>query len=132
MKTFLFNLSVFLKRINILMRIVILGAVLLVLFIEVIPDIKFNLVMKNPKKLTIEEIQTLSKEEIPRYIVVDNAQLMKVGTSVSDSQIDSLSHGTIKVLKESPLKLVSYSYNYLTEQKIKNKAAIPTLLFNTI
>jgi hypothetical protein len=119
MKQMLFNVVVFFKRLNILRRLVLLGGALILLFSIFIPDLKFNLAEKNPKKLTIEEIQASPKDKLPRYMIIDNAQVMKGGTEMSDSDLDSLMGGKIKTLKGSPLKLISYSYNYVRQEKTK-------------
>jgi hypothetical protein len=119
MKQMLFNVVVFFQRLGIIKRLGLLIGALIFLFTIFIPDLKFNLQVKNPKKFPIEEIQASPKDNLPLYMVIDNAQVLKAGTAVSDSDLDSLLGGKIKALKESPLKLMSYSYNYVRQEKTK-------------
>ena len=119
MKQTLFKIAVFFKRPNVINRLILLGGSLLLLFTMAIPDLKFNLEMKNPKKFSVEQIQTTAKEVLPRYIVLENAQLMKVGTALTDSAVNSLFNGKIKLSNESPLKLMNFGYNYVIQQRVK-------------
>jgi hypothetical protein len=118
MKQALFNIAVFFKKPNVINRLILLGGSLLLLTTLFIPDLKFNLAMKNPKKLTIEEIQKTPKDLLPRYINLDNAQLMKVNTSLVQSEIDSMFGGKIKINSDM-ISLQQQSYNYVIEQSIK-------------
>jgi hypothetical protein len=118
MKQILFNIAVFFKKPNVINRLILLGGSILVLTLSAIPDLKFNLQMKNPKKLTIEEIQKTPKDLLPRYINLDNAQLMKVSTALAQSEIDSMFGGKVKISSDM-LSLQQQSYNYVLEQRIK-------------
>lgn len=106
MKKILFNVSVFCKRPGIFSRLIILGIALFATFTIFIPDLKFNLEIKNPKTYTIEELQKTSKENLPRYIVVKDAQAMQASQSLG---VDSVDGSDIKLM----------SYNYVIQQRVK-------------
>jgi hypothetical protein len=118
MKQLLFKIAVFFKRPGILTRLMFIGVSLGLLFTMFIPDFRFNLQMKSPKKITIEAIQKTPVDELPRYIVIDNAQLMSVGTMMSSEKIDSLFGDKIKIKAGSDIQLQEQSYNYVYEQSI--------------
>ncbi len=118
MKQVLFNVVVFFKKLGILRRIIALGVVLALLFTMFIPDLTFNLAVKDPKKFTIEEIQAVSKDDLPRYMIIDNAQVMQASNPLSDAEMDSLGGGKIKGL-DSAIQLMTLSYNYVRQEKTK-------------
>lgn len=118
MKQFLFNVVSFFKRLGILRRIIALGFVLVLLFTMFIPDLTFNLAVKDPKKFTIEEIQAASKSDLPRYMIIDNAQVMRASNPISEADMDSLTGGKIKGL-DTALQLMTLSYNYVRQEKTK-------------
>jgi hypothetical protein len=120
MKQILFNIAVFFKKPNVINRLILLGGSLLILTLSAIPDLKFNLQMKNPKKLTIEEIQKTPKDLLPRYIVLDKAQLMKVKSTIPQSEIDSMFGGKVKISSDM-ISLQQQSYNYVLEQRLNKK-----------
>jgi hypothetical protein len=105
MKQQILNIIEFIKRINILYRIGILGVLLFILFTEFLSDLKFNLEVKNPKKFTVNQLKTKNPDTLSKYIVLTDAQLMQV-TYVDSSEIDDTA---------------SYyeTYNYVIQQKIK-------------
>jgi hypothetical protein len=119
MKNILFKIVIFCKRPGFISRLIILGGSLILLFTMFIPDLRFNLEMKNPKNISIEQIQTMPKEDLPRYMVVENAQLMKVGSELSDSAMNTMFDGKIKLSDQLGIKMINYSYNYLIQQKVK-------------
>lgn len=120
MKQFLFQLAVIFKKPSIIGRLILLGGSLLLLTFIFIPDLKFNLQIKNPKKLTIEEIKKTPKEELPRYIILDQAELMTVKSPMNQSQVDSLFGDKTKI-KNSGIILQQQSYNYVVEQQINKQ-----------
>ena len=121
MKKTLFNIALFFKRPNFISRLILLGGSLLLLTFIFVPDLKFNLEMKHPKKMTIEEIQRTPNNLLPRYIILEDAQLLKVKTSLSQLQIDSLFAGKAKI-DSNNIDVQQRSYNYVLEQKVsKNK-----------
>lgn len=106
MKKILFNVSVFLKRLGVITRIIGVVIAFVVAFTIAIPDLKFNLELKSPKSYTIEELQAAPKGSLPRYIVVKDAQAMQATQSLG---IDSIQDTGIKYM----------SYNYVMQQKVK-------------
>jgi hypothetical protein len=120
MKQILFNIAVFFKKPNVINRLILLGGSIFILTLFAIPDLKFNLQMKNPKKITIEEIQKTPKDLLPRYIVLDKAQLMTVKTAIPQSQIDSMFGGKVKI-SSNLISLQQQSYNYVLEQRLNKK-----------
>jgi hypothetical protein len=119
MKRLVFKTTLFLKRLNVLRRLMLLGGALLLLNVIFIPELKFNLEMKNPKKMTIEEIQSTPKDKLPLYMVLENAQLMKVGNEMSSAEVDSFTHGQSSFFKGTGMKLMNYGYNYVIQQRVK-------------
>ena len=102
MKQTLFNIVVFLKRPNVINRLILLGGSVLILTLFFIPDLKFNLQMKNPPKMTIEEIKNSDKENLPRYINIEGGQLLEATSSIDSTQ-----------------NLTYQSFNYVEESRIK-------------
>jgi hypothetical protein len=121
MKQLLFKIAVFFKRPGIISRLMFIGVSLVLLFTMFIPDFRFNLQMISPKKITIETIQKTPLDELPRYIVIDNAQLMSVSTEMSSEKIDSLFGGKIKIKDNGMLKLKEENYNYVYEQSVSKR-----------
>lgn len=102
MKQTLFNTVVFLKRPNVINRLILFGGSLLILFLFFIPDLKFNLQMKNPPKMTIEEIKNSNKENLPRYINIDGGQLLEATLSIDSVQ--NLAYQSFNYVEESHIK----------------------------
>jgi hypothetical protein len=119
MKKAIFNIVIFFRRPSIINRLILLGGAMLILTLNIIPELKFNLISRNPPRLTVEEIRKTPLSTLPRYIVLENAQLMKVRTELSRAKMDSLLGIKQEGLKGS-ISLVEESYNYVSEMRIKD------------
>lgn len=114
----LFKVVVFLKNAGIIGRIIVIGVTSILLTNVFLPDLIFNLEVKNPKRYTIEEIRMISKENLPRYIVLDSAQTLYQSAMLGTSDSRALSNDTIK---ESSLPLPTESYSYVLSQHVNKK-----------
>lgn len=107
----LFKVVVFLKNAGIIGRIIVMGVAFILLTNVFVPDLIFNLEVKNPKRYTIEEIRTIAKEDLPRYIILDNAQPLYSSAMFETSATDTI--------KENSLSLPIESYSYILSQSVK-------------
>ncbi|MBT1704305.1 hypothetical protein [Chryseosolibacter indicus] len=114
MKTAIVNIPLFFKRISVLYRLAFIVIPFFVINSLIIPDMKFNWSVKNVKEFTIEELTAMPKDEIPLYIKVKDAQVLKssFGNSYQDSPNIPGSDAT-----ESFLGLEAYQY--VLSQRIK-------------
>ncbi|MDF7817868.1 hypothetical protein P1X15_09680 [Runella sp. MFBS21] len=123
MKNVLLKIILFCKRPGIINRLIFFGGALIALFSFFIPDVKFGLTMKNPPKLSIEQIKKTPIDDLPRYIIVTDSKVLqserKFGLeALGDSLVSTLSEDQKQSLGES---LNISSYGYVTEQKIKKR-----------
>jgi hypothetical protein len=118
MKQLIFNILKFLKKPSVFGKLFLLGGACVFLFAVFIPDLKFNILSKNPVTLSIEEISKIKKEDLPRYIIVSNAQPLRVSKLASKAEIDSINPSFNKL--SSALSIQIESYNYVLEQKVKS------------
>lgn len=117
MKKTIFNIAVFFKRPNVINRLFLLGGSIFLLTGFLLPDLKFNLQMKNPKKISIEEIKKTPKDLLPHYMIIENAQLMTVKMNLPQAQIDSIFGKNVKI-NNKLMNLQQESYNYVLQQNI--------------
>lgn len=118
MKKTILAILLFLKKRSFLGRAFIGMIAVGLLFNNFIPDFWFGVSVKNPKKLTIEEICTTPLNKLPLYFIVDKAQPLKIMQRASQHESDSL----LKKLGNLPADLFVgiENYCYLVETKIKN------------
>ena len=121
MKKIFLNILIFFKRISILGRLFLPVMSLILCLLIFIPDLKFNLEVKKPKKFTIEEIRKTPKELLPMYIILDNSQLIPLKKEVSDSAIFDSIFGKGYLIDSKVLGLKAKSYDYIEEQRINKK-----------
>jgi uncharacterized RDD family membrane protein YckC len=117
MKNIILAILLFFKRGSFFGRVLVGAVAVGLLFFEFIPDFWFGVSVKNPKRLTIEEICTTPADKLPLYFIVDKSQPLKVMQNLSQHEADSLLGTKVKLPAEL---LVGYkSYSYLVETRIK-------------
>ncbi|WP_320054540.1 RDD family protein [uncultured Acetobacteroides sp.] len=118
MKNTVLVILLFFKRGSFFGRLIVGAVAVSLLFFIFIPDIWFGVSVKNPKRLSIEEICTTPADKLPLYFIVDKAQPLKVMQNLSQHEADSL----LGKVGDLPAELlVGYkSYSYLVETRIKN------------
>jgi hypothetical protein len=108
-------IAVFFKRVAILYR---LGFIIIPLFVInslIIPDMKFNWSVKNPKEFTIEELAALPRKDIPLYLKIKDAQVLKSSMGIGDFMQSTDS----AVLQSMNTLAKVEAYQYVLSQRIK-------------
>jgi hypothetical protein len=116
MKNAIVNISVFFKRVSFLYRIAFIVVPLFVITSLIIPDMKFHWSVKNVKEFTIEELAAMPKAEIPLYLKIKEAQVLKSSITMGDFLKTSADSA---VLQQMDALAKVELYQYVISQRIK-------------
>jgi hypothetical protein len=115
MRNAIITIAVFFKRVSFLYRIAFIAIPIFVINSFIIPDMKFNWSVKNPKEFTIEELAAMPKGDIPLYLKIKEAQVLKSSVGFGDffKSADSA------VVKSMSAVAKVEAYQYVLSQRIK-------------
>ncbi|MBO0934402.1 hypothetical protein [Fibrella aquatilis] len=120
MKSALLGIALFFKRPNIINRLILGGGAAMLAWLWFIPDLTYNLTLKNPPKMTIDQVVKTPTDQLPRYIVLTDAMMSRSEQSsdalFAQSAIQALSPQAKEALRG---KLKVLSYGYVMEQSVK-------------
>lgn len=115
MRNAIVSIAIFFKRVSIFYRLAFIVVPLFVINSLIIPDMKFHSSVKNVKEFTIEELAAMPKAEIPLYLKIKDAQVLRSSLGLGDliNSTDSAVTQSMNVLSEVE------AYQYVLSQRIK-------------
>ena len=115
MKKAFLSTALFFKRPSIIGRLILIIFPLFILSKLIVPDMLFHFSMSSPKEFSIEELSAMPKEDIPRYIKVKDAQVLRSSVGLSDF----LKNSDSAVVESFSNSIKAEAYQYVLSQRIK-------------